>query len=382
MDVKSRLKDLTTSILPSRYADVFLRVNEPYCKAVKELVSLEEIQFPNHGEELRYKAKVRGPKPDKGYALLISFHGTREDEGLKPVAESSKVDEHEEIWNANFKKYTLNPGYILLVPFGFSRKELAWHSSETYQLVDELVRLFFLSGMVDLNRVYAIGFGAGADAAAFAASRSTLFAAALVLSPELPTPLIECNSTFLYIVKREDESSQQRIKVFNYYKSLLVNLQKVLPQEYPHKTEEYTYMIQDIPQKSDPVIWFNNYVTRNPLYPRTILFKDSFSDKTMNRGCMEVVPAKHAESSIAALALTGPNAVSLQVSGIESATVYFSPLLFTIPGEISVKVNDQEEEKHSLVFDEEVVESSSSCFKDPYFVYGAKKVFNFKSRSL
>jgi poly(3-hydroxybutyrate) depolymerase len=132
-------------------------------RAAKRAASQAEIE----ARELRdgdlvmpFFLKTFGVKPPRGHSLWISLHGG----GGAPA----RVNDQQ--WENQKKLYTLEEG-IYVAPRAPTNTWNLWHEAHIDRLFHRLIEDLVITGEVDPNRVYVLGYSAGGDGVYQLASR-------------------------------------------------------------------------------------------------------------------------------------------------------------------------------------------------------------------
>ncbi len=104
------------------------------------------------GQTMRYKTKIFGGKPTKGRSLYISLHGGGQ-------ATAAVNDEQ---WDNQISLYQPSEG-LYLAPRAPTDTWDLWQLPHIDALLDRLIANYVLTGEVDPDRVYLMGYSAGGD---------------------------------------------------------------------------------------------------------------------------------------------------------------------------------------------------------------------------
>jgi hypothetical protein len=185
---------------------------------------------------MRFFHVARGAKPERGHSLYISMHGG----GGAPT----RVNDQQ--WENQKRLYEPKEG-IYLAPRAPGDTWDLWHQGHIDPLFDRLITNFVITGAVDPDRVYLMGYSAGGDGVYQVAPRmADRFAAAAMMAghPNETKPDGLYNLPFT-IHMGEKDGAYKRNEIAAQWKVTLAELSKReadagRPGAYPHEVIIHT----------------------------------------------------------------------------------------------------------------------------------------------
>ncbi len=129
-------------------------------------------KVPGGGTTMKFFHVARGAKPERGHALYISMHG----------GGGTAAQVNDQQWENQKRLYAPDEG-IYVAPRAPGDTWDLWHQAHIDPLFDRLIGDFVITGEVDPDRVYLMGYSAGGDGVFQLAPRmADRFAAAAMMA--------------------------------------------------------------------------------------------------------------------------------------------------------------------------------------------------------
>lgn len=212
------------------------------------------------GQTMRYKTKIFGNKPAKGRSLYVSLHGGGQ----------TAASVNDEQWNNQIDLYQPSEG-LYLAPRAPTDTWDLWQMAHIDALLDRLISSYILTGEVDPDRVYFMGYSAGGDGLYQLGPRMADRLAAASMSAGHPgdaSPIGLRNIGFA-IHCGGDDSAYDRNKLAGEWGRTLDNLEKGESGSYKHQVNVVAgkgHWMDLVDAESVP--WMGGF-TRNP-FPKKI----------------------------------------------------------------------------------------------------------------
>ncbi len=177
------------------------------------------------GVTMKYETREYGKKPSCGHSLYISLHG----------GGSVSAEENDQQWRNQIDLYKPAEG-IYLAPRAPSDSWDMWHKEPMDQLIERLIANYVITGQVDPDKVYIMGYSAGGDGVYQLAPRLADHFAAASMSAGHPgdaSPLNLRNIGFTLFVGSQD-SAYDRNKLVSDWNQKLNELAKADKGAYQH----------------------------------------------------------------------------------------------------------------------------------------------------
>jgi len=184
-----------------------------------QLLTLDEL-------EMKFDFKTFGERPEPGHALFISLHGG----GNAPA----RVNEQQ--WRNQVRLYEPEEG-IYLAPRAPTDTWNLWHQAHIDPFFDRLIEDFVVTGQVDPQRVYLLGYSAGGDGVFQLAPRmADRLAAACMMAghPNETRPAGLRNLPFAIFMGGQDAAYDRNQKAAD-WKVMLSKLKAQDPGGYDHQ---------------------------------------------------------------------------------------------------------------------------------------------------
>jgi len=277
--------------------------------------------------KMRFEARVLGDKPAKGHSLWISMHGGG---GAPPAVNDSQ-------WQNQINLYTPEEG-IYIAPRAPTNTWNLWHEPHIDILFDRLIANLVLSGQVDPNRIYLLGYSAGGDGAYQLAPRmADRFAAAAMMAghPNDAEPLGLRNLPFAIYMGGKD-AAYDRNKVARQWGDKLAELRKADPEGYPHRVQIYDDLGHWMNGKDAEALPWMSQHTRNP-WPKSIVWHQS--SVTHNRFYWLALPNDIPTQGQTIRASVDGQIIHIQTNDVNQLTLRLSDTLVDLDQPIGVTIN-------------------------------------------
>ena len=176
---------------------------------------------------MKYSLKANGEKPPNGYPLYIALHGGGGGPGVMNDMQ----------WRAMKSYYNGSiPRGIYVAPRGITNTWNLHFVGQSYPFYDKLIDNLILSGEVNPNRVYLLGFSAGGDGVYQITPRMAERLAGANMSAGHPngTPAINLYQVPFLIQMGENDRAYNRNRAAVQYFVQLQNLKQKNPEGYSH----------------------------------------------------------------------------------------------------------------------------------------------------
>lgn len=224
------------------------------------------------GVTMRYETRVFGNKPKKGRSLYISLHG----------GGSVATEENDQQWRNQIDLYKPEEG-LYLAPRSPSDTWDMWHKEPIDALIERLITNYVVTGEVNPDRVFLMGYSAGGDGVYQLAPRlADHFAGAYMGAghPGNASPLNLRNIGFAAFVGEHD-TAYDRAKIVAEWGSKLDELQAADKDGYKHVVRRPEGKGHWMELADAPVVMpFLKGFTRSST-PKTVVWRQN--DKTKNR---------------------------------------------------------------------------------------------------
>lgn len=280
--------------------------------------------------EMKYDYRTFGDKPEKGHALYISMHGG----GGAPA----RVNEQQ--WRNQIRLYEPKEG-IYLAPRAPTDTWNLWHQGHIDQFFDRIIENFVLSGQVDPNRVYLMGYSAGGDGVYQLAPRmSDRFAAAAMMAghPNETKPLGLRNIPFTLHMGGKD-AAFKRNQVAEQWKEKLAELHKADSNGYDHWVEIYPDKGHWMDREDAAAIPWMAERTRIA-WPKKIVWHQD--DVTHHRFYWLAVDGDSIKARSTVTAEIDNQTITVQSDDVESVSLLLDDELLDLDKELILNINGNE----------------------------------------
>lgn len=113
---------------------------------------IKSLSVSAAGTSMKYLVKTFGSKPAKGHSLFISLHGGGQ----------TSRETNDEQWQNQISLYQPNEG-IYIAPRAPTDTWDLWQLPHIDKLIERLIANYVLTGQVNPNRIYLMGYSAGGD---------------------------------------------------------------------------------------------------------------------------------------------------------------------------------------------------------------------------
>lgn len=220
---------------------------------------------------MRYETRVYGKKPSKGRSLYISLHG----------GGSTSPEENDQQWRNQIDLYKPAEG-IYLAPRSPSDTWDMWHKAPMDDLIERLISNYVVTGEVNPDRVFIMGYSAGGDGVYQLAPRlADHFAAAYMGAghPGNASPLSLRNIGFAAFVG-ENDNAYDRAKIVMEWGKKLDELEAADKGAYKHLVRSPKGKGHWMELEDASAVPFMAKFTRSSV-PKTVVWHQN--DKTKNR---------------------------------------------------------------------------------------------------
>ena len=238
-------------------------------KIAEKILQAGEVSDGTH--TMKFAAKTFGEKPDGGHSLYLSLHGG----GGAPA----RVNDRQ--WENQKGLYSPKEG-IYVAPRAPTDTWNLWHQAHVDGLFRQIIEAHVVTGQVDPNRVYVMGYSAGGDGVYQLAPRmADSFAAAAMMAghPNEASPLGLRNIGFTIHMGGND-SAYNRNQVARQWGQRLDELQQKDPGGYAHETVIHEGKGHWMDRQDAVALEFLARFTRNPNPSKVVWYQD---DVTRNR---------------------------------------------------------------------------------------------------
>lgn len=275
-------------------------------------------QLPAHLEEnatLPYYWGSKGNnKPQQGYPLFLYLHGSG------PKA-------HE--WEAGFQlsqQFNDGPSVYFIPQIPREDRYRWWQQSKQYAW-EKLLRLSFITGHINPNRVYFFGISEGGYGSQRLASfYADYLAGAAPMAGGEPlknAPAVNCsNMAFALFTGQEDNGFYRNI-LTGYVKEEFDNLSQTYPQLFRHRVELIPGRGHQI-DYSVATPWLKQFV-RNP-YPTHFIWEDYPMDERYRKGFYNIEVTQRTAERTQYHVQIAENVVTLQVDEVAYTTTQTDPV--------------------------------------------------------
>ncbi|GIZ14267.1 hypothetical protein [Capnocytophaga catalasegens] len=328
----------------------------------------------------------KGNRPEKGYPLFVYMHGSGDKNKEWTTGRALALSFKDEP-SAYFIPQIPNTGAFYR--WWQKSKQFAW---------EKLLRLAFLSGKIDANKIYFFGISEGG----YGSQRLASFYADYLAGagpmaggePLINAPIENCRNIAFSFLTGEFDYTFHRNKITRYTK-------EAFEKHRAQDTEGYVHRIELVPQAehgfdySPTTPWLRQY-TRNP-HPKKVVWEDFPMDGLYRNGFYNIVVKERAFERVRYTMDIVDNVVSINLDavsyqGVETSpnwgfftkyekthtpvhkgkfVVYFNQNLVDLTQNVQIKVNNKEVFNGILVLDVQNLINSCSVFFDPERLYPA-----------
>lgn len=240
---------------------------QDYCAGQRmwadEVLAAKQVSDGTH--TMRFESRVFGERPAAGHSLYLSLHGG----GGAPTA----VNDGQ--WRNQQRLYELSEG-IYIAPRAPTDTWNLWHQGHVDDLFRQIIRAYVITGQVDANRVYVMGYSAGGDGVYQIGPRmADSWAAAAMMAghPNEASPLNLRNIGFS-IHMGELDKAYDRNNVARRWGDELDRLQQQDPGGYSHETVIHPGKGHWMDRQDKVALEFLERHTRNPNPTRVVWRQD------------------------------------------------------------------------------------------------------------
>ena len=246
---------------------------EQYCKEQlderqAELASKVIVQ----GDlEMKFDTRTFGDKPASGHALFISMHG----------GGGAPKEVNDQQWRNQIRLYEPKEG-IYLAPRAPTDTWNLWHQGHVDGMFDRIIEDFVITGQVDPNRVFLMGYSAGGDGVYQLAPRmADRFAAASMMAGHPNETSAEGlrNLPFMIFMGGKD-AAYKRNETARSWKKSLAELHEADQQGYDHLVTIYPEKGHWMDREDAVALEWMSKKTRR-VWPKKVVWKQD--DVTHNR---------------------------------------------------------------------------------------------------
>lgn len=294
-------------------------------KAEMEAKLIELDQYPKLS--MKYEFKVFGEKPATGHSLFISMHGGG---GAPP-----RVNEQQ--WRNQIRLYSPKEG-IYLAPRAPTDTWNLWHQKHVDDFFERIIENFVVSGEVDPNRVYLMGYSAGGDGVYQLAPRiGDRFAAVAMMAghPNETKPIGLRNIPFALFMGGRD-SAFKRNKIAEDWKQKLAELRDSDPEGYDHEVTIYPSKGHWMDRKDAVALQWMTKRIRN-VWPKKVVWHQD--DVTHDRLYWLSVPAGNAAARTTVTASVEGQKISVDSKDVKEVRIWLSDELLDLDQEVEVIAN-------------------------------------------
>ena len=279
---------------------------------------------------MKFAAKVFGEKPAKGHSLFLSLHGG----GGAPA----RVNDGQ--WENQKRLYSPSEG-IYVAPRAPTDTWNLWHQAHVDGLFRQIIEAYVITGQVDPNRVYVMGYSAGGDGVYQVAPRmADSFAAAAMMAghPNEASPLGLRNIGFTIHMGGND-SAYNRNQVARQWGDSLDELQRQDPAGYVHETVIHEGKGHWMDRQDAVALDFLVRFTRNPNPDKIVWYQD---DVTRDRFYWLAIAADMARAGTTTTATVNDQTVTIETGDLEKVTIRLSDELLDLDQPIKFVANGKE----------------------------------------
>lgn len=288
---------------------------------------LAEKSIAIAGKTLRWNERVDGPRPKDGYALWISLHGGG---GTTKDVNDGQFKHHLDL-------YPPTDG-IWVAPRAPTDAWDMWHQSHIDPMLSRLIEDYVITGRVNPDRVYLLGYSAGGDGVYQVAPRmADRFAAAAMMAghPNEASPLGLRNLPFA-IFMGGDDAAYRRNEVAAEWGKKLDALRRDDPTGYPHWTQIYPGLGHWMNRRdAEAVPWLAKF-ERDPWPKKIVWYQD---DVTHDRFYWLAIPAESARAGQTITAEVSGQTISVAAPDATQLELRLSDSLIDLDRPITVLIN-------------------------------------------
>ncbi len=320
------------------------------------LAELEANKITLGDKEMRFGVKVFGEAPKGGHSLFISMHGG----GNAPA----QINDQQ--WKNQIGLYQPKEG-IYVAPRAPTNTWNLWHESHIDDFFDRLIANYVLTGQVNPNKVYLMGYSAGGDGVYQLAPRmADRFAAAAMMAghPNDASPLGLRNLPFALYMGGKD-AAYDRNKIAAQWGEKLAALQKEDPKGYTHRVKIYPEFGHWMNREDAEALPWMAKFTRNP-WPKKVVWVQSGGHLHQRFYWLEIDP-KTAKKGETITADVSDNQIAITTDNAErkSITVNLHDSLINLDQPVTISVNGKQVFSDLLVRSPDWINRSLKQRPDP-----------------
>lgn len=298
--------------------------------------TLEAGEVTDGTHVMKFAAKTFGEKPAGGHSLYLSLHGGG--------GAAARVNDRQ--WENQKGLYSPKEG-IYVAPRAPTDTWNLWHQAHVDGLFRQIIEAYVVTGQVDPNRVYVMGYSAGGDGVYQLAPRmADSFAAAAMMAghPNEASPLGLRNIGFTIHMGGND-SAYNRNEVARQWGKRLDELQQNDPGGYAHETVIHEGKGHWMDRQDAVALEFLARFTRDPNPSKVVWYQD---DVTRERFYWLAISPEQQKTGTTVTAGIDGQTVAIETMDYEKLIVRLSDDIVDLDQPINLVVNGKEVSRISV----------------------------------
>jgi hypothetical protein len=290
----------------------------------REELEAKRIEIGDHA--LRFERRTFGTKPETGHALFLSMHG----------GGNTRPEVNDRQWRNQIGLYEPEEG-IYVAPRAPTDTWNLWHQAHIDPLFGRLIENFVMTGEVDPNRVYLMGYSAGGDGAYQVAPRmADRWAAAAMMAghPNEARPDGLRNLGFALHMGAKD-AAFKRNAVAREWKDTLAALREADPDGYAHQVQIHEGKGHWMDREDAVAVPWMAKFTRSPHPKKVVWWQDDVTHRRFYWLATSVDGTPQAGQKIVA-SLEGQTVTIEEVSGVSQFRILLADAMLNLDESVSV----------------------------------------------
>ena len=291
---------------------------------------LESKQVVDGKLTMRFDLRTFGEKPQGGHSLYLSLHGG----GGAPAGVNDSQ------WRNQQQLYTPTEG-IYISPRAPTDTWDLWHQSHVDGMFRQIIRALVMTGQVNADRVYVMGYSAGGDGVYQLGPRmaDSWAAAAMMAGHPNDASALNLRNIGFAIHMGALDSAYDRNDVAKKWGEELDRLQAADPQGYAHTTTLHEGKGHWMDRQDAVALDYLATFTRNAA-PRHVVWHQD--DVLRDRFYWLAIPTEAQKIGQQVIAIIDGQTLRIKTQDVSSLTVRLDDRLVNLDEPVSVVINDQE----------------------------------------